>query len=70
MTGLEEEAPANSVPAAAVRRGGQVFFGMTGRKGARRRGEIRRSTKERQKRRQLSGSLPTLRCESMGSEQD
>ncbi|KAK3182929.1 hypothetical protein Dsin_030215 [Dipteronia sinensis] len=30
---LEEEAPANSVPAAAVRRGGQVFFGMTGRKG-------------------------------------
>ncbi|KAH0663731.1 hypothetical protein KY284_028662 [Solanum tuberosum] len=33
MTGLEEEAPANSVPAAAVRRGGQVFFGMTGRKG-------------------------------------
>ncbi|KAH0721396.1 hypothetical protein KY284_006426 [Solanum tuberosum] len=39
-------------------------------RGARRRGEIRRSTKERQKRRQLSGSLPTLRCESMGSEQD
>jgi len=33
MTGLEEEAPANSVPAAAVRRGGQGFFGMTGRKG-------------------------------------
>ncbi|KAF1885873.1 hypothetical protein Lal_00032224, partial [Lupinus albus] len=33
MTGLEEEAPANSVPAATVRRGGQVFFGMTGRKG-------------------------------------
>ncbi|GER38310.1 ATP binding microtubule motor family protein [Striga asiatica] len=33
MTRLEEEAPANSVPAAAVRRGGQVFFGMTGRKG-------------------------------------
>jgi len=33
MTGLEEEAPANSVPAAAVRRGGQVLFGMTGRKG-------------------------------------
>ncbi len=33
MTGLEEEAPANSVPAAAVRRGGQVFFGMTRRKG-------------------------------------
>ena len=32
MTGLEEEAPANSVPAAAVR-WGQVFFGMTGRKG-------------------------------------
>ena len=33
MTRLEEEAPANSVPAAAVRRGGQVLFGMTGRKG-------------------------------------
>jgi hypothetical protein len=33
MTGLEEEAPANSVPAAAVRRGGQVLFGMTRRKG-------------------------------------
>ena len=33
MTGLEEEAPANSVPAAAVIRGGQVLFGMTGRKG-------------------------------------
>ena len=30
MIGLEEEAPANSVPAGAVRRGGggQVFFGM------------------------------------------
>ena len=33
MTRLEEEAPANSVPAAAVRQGGQVLFGMTGRKG-------------------------------------
>ena len=33
MTGLEEEAPANSVPAAAVIRGGQVLFGMSGRKG-------------------------------------
>ena len=33
MTGLGEEAPANSVPAAAVIRGGQVFFGMTRRKG-------------------------------------
>ena len=30
MTVLEEEAPANSVPAAAVIRGGQVLFGMTG----------------------------------------
>ena len=29
-----------------------------------------RSTKERQKRRQLSGSLLTLECESMGSERD
>ena len=29
MIGLEDEAPANSVPAGAVRRGGgQVFFGM------------------------------------------
>jgi hypothetical protein len=33
MTKTEEEAPANSVPAAAVRRGGQVLFGMTRRKG-------------------------------------
>ena len=33
MTGLEEEAPANSVPAAAVRRGGLALSGMTGRKG-------------------------------------
>nr|GEY10696.1 altered inheritance of mitochondria protein [Tanacetum cinerariifolium] len=33
MTRLEEEAPANSVPTAAVRPGGQGFFGMTGRKG-------------------------------------
>ncbi len=33
MTRLEEEAPANSVPAAAVRRGGQVLFGMTRRRG-------------------------------------
>ncbi|KAJ6846501.1 hypothetical protein M6B38_281840 [Iris pallida] len=31
------------------------------------RGEIWRSTKEGQKRRQLSGSLPTLGYESMGS---
>ncbi len=28
-----EEAPANSVPAAAVIRGGQALFGITGRKG-------------------------------------
>ncbi len=28
-----EEAPANSVPAAAVVRGGQALFGITGRKG-------------------------------------
>ena len=33
MTRLEKEAPANSVPAAAVRRRGRVLFGMTGRKG-------------------------------------
>ncbi|KAH7430098.1 hypothetical protein KP509_09G083700 [Ceratopteris richardii] len=34
MTRLQEEAPANSVPAAAVRRdSGLVLFGMTGRKG-------------------------------------
>ncbi len=33
MTVLEEEAPANSVPAAAVRRGEQALFGFTGRKG-------------------------------------
>jgi hypothetical protein len=30
---FEEEAPTNSVPAVAVRRGGQVLFGMTRRKG-------------------------------------
>ena len=34
MTVLEEEVQANSVPAAAVIRGGQVLFGMTGRKGS------------------------------------
>ena len=33
MTILEEEAPTNSVPAVAVRRGGLVLFGMTRRKG-------------------------------------
>ncbi len=32
-TVLAEEAPANSVPAAAVRRGEQALFGFTGRKG-------------------------------------
>ena len=30
MTVSKEEVPANSVPAAAVIRGGQVLFGMTG----------------------------------------
>jgi hypothetical protein len=30
---FEEEAPTNSVPAVAVRRGGLVLFGMTRRKG-------------------------------------
>lgn len=34
MTLVEEEAPANFVPAAAVKRRGQVLFGMTGRKGS------------------------------------
>jgi hypothetical protein len=33
MTVTEKEAPANSVPAAAVRRRGQALLGMTGRKG-------------------------------------
>ena len=33
LTVPEEEAPANSVPAAAVIRGGQALFGITGRKG-------------------------------------
>ena len=33
MTVPEEEAPANSVPAAAVIRRGQALFGITGRKG-------------------------------------
>ena len=35
-----------------------------------RRGEIRRTVKECQKRRQLSGSLLTLRNESVGIQQD
>ena len=34
MTLLIKEVPANSVPAAAVIRGGQVLFEMTGRKGS------------------------------------
>ena len=34
MTVLGEEVPANSVPAAAVIRGGRVLFEMTGRKGS------------------------------------
>ncbi len=33
MTVAREEAPANSVPAAAVIRRGQALFGITGRKG-------------------------------------
>ncbi len=33
MTVPREEAPANSVPAAAVIQGGQALFGITGRKG-------------------------------------
>jgi hypothetical protein len=33
MTVPREEAPANSVPAAAVIRGGQALFGIIGRKG-------------------------------------
>ena len=33
MTVLEEEAPANYVPAAAVIRRGQALSGITGRKG-------------------------------------
>ena len=32
MTVSTEEVPANSVPAAAVIRGGRALFGMTGRK--------------------------------------
>ena len=32
MTVLTEKAPANSVPAAAVIRGGRALFGITGRK--------------------------------------
>jgi hypothetical protein len=32
MTELEEKVPANSVPAAAVRRGGRALFDMIGRK--------------------------------------
>ena len=33
LTVPSEKAPANSVPAAAVIRGGQALFGITGRKG-------------------------------------
>ena len=33
LTVLNEEAPANSVPAAAVTRGGQALSGIIGRKG-------------------------------------
>ena len=33
VTVLSEEAPANYVPAAAVKRRGQALFGFTGRKG-------------------------------------
>ncbi len=33
MTLIEEEAPANSVPAAAVIRGERALFGFIGRKG-------------------------------------
>jgi hypothetical protein len=33
MTLVEEEAPANYVPAAAVTRMGRALFGITGRKG-------------------------------------
>ncbi len=100
MTRLEEEAPANSVPAAAVRRGGQVLFGMTRRKGhvggesswkwkspaqlaecfqnqftrVRYRGKrnfvcsdkMQKYTKERQKRRQLSGSLTDAKVRKHG----
>jgi hypothetical protein len=34
MTLFEEEAPANFVPAAAVRREGRALSGITGRKGS------------------------------------
>ena len=34
MTVLQEKAPANFVPAAAVIRGVQALFGITGRKGS------------------------------------
>jgi hypothetical protein len=33
MTKIQKQVPANSVPAAAVRQGGQALFRMTGRKG-------------------------------------
>ena len=33
MTKLQNQVPAKSVPAAAVRQVGQALFGMTGRKG-------------------------------------
>ncbi len=103
MTVPTEEAPANSVPAAAVIRRGLALFGITGRKAhvgglkvrgeipglnlgtafetpglevergewnSECRGEIRRYSEEHQWRRRLTGSILTLRCESVGSKQD
>ena len=103
MTVPSKEAPANSVPAAAVIRRGLALFGITGRKArvggliswgeipelnsgtafntvslevergkwnSECRGEIRRYSEEHQWRRRLTGSILTLRCESVGSKQD
>ncbi len=44
VTVAREEAPANSVPAAAVIRRGQALFGITGRKGRVGGGLVRRES--------------------------
>ncbi len=102
MTVPSKEAPANSVPAAAVirrasvvrnhwakaRAGGLISWGeipelnsgtafntvslefVRGKWNSECRGEIRRYSEEHQWRRRLTGTILTLRCESVGSKQD
>ena len=60
MTVPVEEAPANSVPAAAVIRGGQALFGIIGRKG-RVGGACKSPVKSPGSTRGLQGKLPCWR---------